>query len=110
MLAPKTDLASLKTKVDNLDVDNIKNFFVDLSKLSNAVDNGVFKKTVYGKFPVKVTAIDTKITSTSRLVTKIQYDSEKHGLEKKIEDVNKRIANTSGLIKKNDANTNIEGR
>ena len=43
------------------------------------------------------------IPSTSGLVTKTQYDSEKQGLEKKkTEDVDKKMLNGSGLVKKCD--------
>ena len=45
--------------------------------------------------------------STSGLVTKTQYDADKQGLEKKIEEVNKKIPNTSGLSKKTDYKTKI---
>ena len=38
------DLASLKTKVDNLDVNILKTVPSALSKLNNAVDNDVVKK------------------------------------------------------------------
>ena len=56
---------------------------------------------------LKVNAIDTKIPSTSGLVTKTQYDSDKQGLEKKIEDVDKKIPNTSEMVKKTDYSTII---
>ena len=46
MLASKADLASLKTKVDNLDVDKLKTVPADLSKLRNVVDNDDDKKSV----------------------------------------------------------------
>ena len=36
-----------------------------------------------------------------------QHDSDKQGLQKKIEKVYKKIPNTSGLIKKTDYNTKI---
>ena len=62
---------------------------------------------MHDKLPVKVNAIDTKITNTSLLEAKTQYDSDTHGLEKRIEDVNKKIPNTSGLVKKNESNTKI---
>ena len=42
------------------------------------------KKTVYDKLVTKVNAIETKIPSTSELVTKTQYGADKHGFEKKI--------------------------
>ena len=44
-LASKADLARLKTKADDLDVDKLKPAPVDLSELSNAVDNDDVKKT-----------------------------------------------------------------
>ena len=62
-LASKTNFTDLKTKVDYLDIDKLKTGPADLGKLSNAVDN-------------KVNAINTKIPSTSGLVTKTQYDSK----------------------------------
>ena len=46
MLASKTDLASLKTKVDNLDV-KLKTVPPDLINLINVVKNVVVKKSVY---------------------------------------------------------------
>ena len=44
----------------------------------------------------------------SGLVTKTKYDSDKQGLQKKIEDFDKKIPSTSGLVKKTDYNTLIE--
>ena len=43
-LALKANLASVKTEVDKIDVDKFKTSPVDLSKLSNAVNNDVAKK------------------------------------------------------------------
>ena len=40
-----TNLSNLKSKVDKLDIDKLKPFPVDLSKLSNVVKNEVVKKT-----------------------------------------------------------------
>ena len=53
-LASKSDLLSLKTEVDKIDVDKSKTVPVDLSKLSNVVKNDVVKKTVYDKLVAKV--------------------------------------------------------
>ena len=52
--ALKTNLASLKTEVDKLDVDKLVPVPVDLSELSDVV-----KKTVYDKLVAKVDNIDT---------------------------------------------------
>ena len=40
----KTNLASLKTEVDKLDIDELAPVLVDLSKLSDVVKNNVVKK------------------------------------------------------------------
>ena len=45
----KVGLASLKSKVDELDINKLKIVPTDLIKLSDLVDNGIFKKTVYYK-------------------------------------------------------------
>ena len=49
----KTNLASLKTEVDKIDIDKLAPIPVDLSKLSDAVKN-VVKKAVYAKLVTKV--------------------------------------------------------
>ena len=40
----KTNLATLKTEVDKLDIDKLAPVFVDLSKLSDVVKNEIAKK------------------------------------------------------------------
>ena len=57
--ALKTNLSSLKTKVDKLDIDKLVPVPTDLSKLSNLVKNDVVKKTAYNKLVSKVDNIDT---------------------------------------------------
>ena len=99
--ALKTNLASLKTKVDKLDVEKLVPVPVDLSKLSNVVKNEIVKKTVYDKLVAKVNNIDT-----SGFVLKTKYDADKLELEKKIPDV-------SNLVKKLNYNakvSEIEGK
>ena len=76
--ALKTNLASLKTEVDKLDIDKLVPVPVDLSKLSNVVKNEVVKKTVYDKLAAKVNNIDT-----SGFILKIKYQTDKLELEKK---------------------------
>lgn len=73
-LVSKKDLASLKSKVDDLDANKVKTVPNNLSKLiSNVVDNDAIKKTVHYKLVIKINAIDTKILSTTELTTKTQY-------------------------------------
>ena len=57
--ALKTNLASLKTEVDKLDIDKLAPVSADLSKLSYVVKNDAVKKTVYDKLVAKVNSIDT---------------------------------------------------
>ena len=54
----KTNLASLKTEVDKLDIEKLVPVPVDLSKLSNVVKNDVLKKTEYDKLVAQVNSID----------------------------------------------------
>ena len=94
-LAAKSDLVSLKTEVDKLDIEKLVAVLVDLSKLHDVVKNDVVKKTVYDKLVAKVNSTDT-----GGFVLKTNYDTDKSDLERKIPD-------TSGLVKKLDYNAKI---
>ena len=50
-------------------------------------------------FPIYISYGEWKYASTSGLVTATHYDLDKHGLEKKIEEVGKKISNNNGLVK-----------
>ena len=82
--ALKSNLASLKTGVDKLDID----------KLVPVAKNNV-KKTLYDKLVAKVNSIDT-----SACVLKTKYGTDKSEIENKIPD-------SSGLVKKTDYNAKI---
>ena len=69
--ALKTNLATLKTEVNKLDINKLVPVSTDLIKLSNVVKNDVVKKDVY-KLATKVNAIDT-----SDFVLKTKYDTDK---------------------------------
>ena len=77
-IALKTNLASLKTEVDKLDIDKLVPVPVDLGKLNNVVKNEIVKKTVYDKLAAKLNNIDT-----SGFLLKTKYDADKLELEKK---------------------------
>ena len=99
--ALKSNLASLKTEVDKIDINKLVPVFVDLSKLSDVVKTDVVKKIVYDKLVPKVNSVDT-----SRFVLRTKYHIDKLEVENKIPD-------TSGLVKKTDYNakiTEIEGK
>ena len=59
--ALKTNLATLKTEVDQLDIDKLVPVPTNLSKLCNVVKKDVVKKTVYEKLATKVNNIDNVI-------------------------------------------------
>ena len=72
--ALKSNVASLKTEVDKLDIDKLAPVPVDLSKLSDVV-----KKAAYDKLVAKVNNIDA-----TGFVLKTIYDTDKSDLEKKL--------------------------
>ena len=76
----ETNLASLKTEFDKLDIDKLVTVPLDLSKLSDVVKNDVFERAVYDKLETaKVNNIDT-----SEFVLKTNYQTDKIKLEKKL--------------------------
>ena len=97
--ALKTNLASLKTKVDKLDINKLAPVRVALSKLSDVVKNDVVKKAVHDKQDAKVNNIDT-----SGFVLKTKYDTDKSELENKILDKSDR-AKQKGLQYQNRKNS-----
>ena len=94
-LAAKPDLASLKSEVHQIDREKIKTVCLDASKISNVVENDVTKKTVYDKLITRVNAIDT-----SNFVLKTPYSIDKSGLEKKIDNTDKKILIPVDLLEK----------
>ena len=112
----KTNLAALKTEVDKIDADKLKTVPVDLSKLSNVVNNDVVEKTDYN---TKVTNIESQIAGvtkstldnlgditkikavdTNSFVLKTKLASDVTTLENKIDTIDKKIPDISGLAAK----------
>ena len=83
--AVKSNLASLKTEVGKLDIDNLTPVPNDLAKLSNVVKNGVVKKTEYDKLVAKVNGIDT-----TNFVLINNYEKDGSDSEDKIKKVDKK--------------------
>ena len=100
--ASKTNLASLKTGVDKIDVDKLKTAPVDLAKLSNVVKNDVVKKTEYNSLKTKVDNI-----GTTNFVLKTKYEKDGSDFEDKISKIDKKIPDASDLVKKTDFNSKI---
>ena len=92
--ALKTNLASLKTEVDKLDMEKLVPVLADLSKLSDVVKNDVAKKAVYDKLVAKLNSI-----GSSAFVLIFKYDTDKTKSEKN--------SDTSDLVKKTNYNTKI---
>ena len=80
--ALKTNLASLKSEVDKLDINKLKVVPLDLGKLSDVVKNEVVKKTEFNTLKSQVDNIDT-----DDYVLKTKYDSEIGNLRLKILDI-----------------------
>ena len=104
--ASKTNLAALKTEVDQIDADKLNTAPTDLAKLTNAAENDLVKKTDYN---TKVTTIETeragltkntvdnladitklKAIDTNSFVLKTKIASDVTTLESKIDTVDKK--------------------
>ena len=118
--ASKTNLAASKSEVDKIDVDNLKTTSAYLAKLSNVVKNDVVKKTDYS---TKVTSIEAQIAGltkntadnladitklkavdTNSFVLKAKLASDVTTLENKIDTVDKKVPDVSGLATKTSLN------
>ena len=93
--ASKTNLAGLKTEVDQIDADKLKTAPVDLAKLSNVVKNDVVKKTKYNSLKTEVDSIDN-----TNFVLKTKYEKDGSDFEDKISKIDKKIPDVSDLVKK----------
>ena len=80
--ATKTNLAALKTEVDKIDTDKLKTVPDDLVKLSNVVKNKIVKKTDF---------------SADNYVTRTKFSTDTNSLDDKIDKVEKKIPDVSGL-------------
>ena len=91
----KSNLASLKTEVDKLDIDKLTSVPIDLAKLSNVVKNDVVKKTEYDRLVNKVSDIDT-----TNFVSRTKYEKDGSDFEDKIDKIEKRFQILLTLLKK----------
>ena len=69
-------MVSIRAEVYKIDVEKLKTVSIDLSKLSNVVNNDVVKKIVCHKLVAKVNNINT-----SGFVLKAKYTADKSELE-----------------------------
>ena len=118
--ASKTNLAALKTDVGKIDTDKLKTTPADLAKLTNAIENDVVKKTDYN---TKVTSREAQIAGltkntvdnladitrlkaidTNSFVTRTKFSADTNTLDDKIDGVEKKIPDISGLATKTSLN------
>ena len=83
--ASKTNLSALKSEVDKIDVDKLKTVPDDLAKLSNVVKNEVVKNTDF---------------SADNYVMRTKFSTNTIALDDKIDKIDKKIPNVSGLATK----------
>ena len=114
--ASKTNLAALKTEVDKIDADKLKTAPTDLAKLTNAIENDVVKKTDYNTKATNVEAqiagltkntVDNladitklKAIDTNSFVLKTEFAADINALDDKIDGVERKIPDISGLATK----------
>ena len=72
---------NLKTKVDDLDVGELKTVPIDLKKLSDVVDKQqVVKNTNFNRLQTKVYNLRNKIPDVTTLIPINQYNVDKQNL------------------------------
>ena len=118
--ASKTNLAALKTEVDKIDADKLKTTPADLTKLTNAIENDVVKKTDYN---TKVTSIEAQIAGLTKntvdnladitklkaidansFVTRTKFSADTNALDDKIDGAEKKTPDISGSATKTSLN------
>ena len=122
--ASKTNLAALKTEVDKIDADRLKTAPAYLAKVTNTIENDVVKTTDYN---TKVTSIEAQIVGltkntvdnladiiklkaidTNSFVTKTKFSADTNALDDKIDGVEKKIPDISGLATKTSLNDYLQ--
>ena len=100
--ALKSNLASLNTEVDKIDVDKLKTVPVDLAELSNMIKNDVVKKTEYNKLVTKVDNIDN-----TNFLKKSKYEKVGSDFEDKINKIDTKYRILVVWLKKVNFNTKV---
>ena len=76
-----SNLSNLKSEVDKLDIDKLAPVPVDLSKLSDVLTNEVVKKDVYN---AKIKNIEDKTPDITNLATNASLNAKINGVKKEI--------------------------
>ena len=83
--ASKTNLAALENEVDKIDTNKLKTVPDDLAKLTNVVKNETVKKTDF---------------NADDYVKKTKFSADTNALDDKVDKVDKKIPDVSGLATK----------
>ena len=67
----QTDLASLKSKLDKIEADELENIPIDLRNLSNVVKNDVVETTAYDTLVKKGNTIDFEQQNLEKMINKV---------------------------------------
>ena len=78
-----TGFNNLNTKVDDLDVGNLKTVPKDFKKLSDVVDEEVVKNTKFKTLNMKLNNLEKNVPVDSTLIQTNQCNTEKQNLQKK---------------------------
>ena len=89
--AKKVDLASLKSHVDKLDIDKLKNVLTNLSNLKSKVDKLGVDKLVF--VPVDLSKLSN--VTKNDVVKKDVYNAKIKNIEEKIPDITNLATNTT---------------
>ena len=122
--ASQTNLAALKTEIDKIDTDKLKTAPTDLAKLTNAIENDVVQKTDYS---TKITSIEAQIAGltentvdnlvditklkridTNSFVSRTKFSADTNTLDDKINGVEKKKPDISGLATKTSLNSYLQ--
>ena len=75
-------MSKLKTKVDDLDVANLKPVSIDSKKLSDGVSREVIKNTKFSRLNTWINNLENNIPYAFTLIKTNQYNADKQSLEK----------------------------
>ena len=78
-------MSKLKTKVDDLDVANLKPVYIDSKILSDGVSREVIKNTKFSRLNTWINNLENNIPYAFTLIKTNQYNADKQSLEKKWE-------------------------
>ena len=102
--ALETNLSSLKSEIDKLDISKLSNVPTDLSKLTNKVANELVEKTDFSALEKKVSELENKIKAAES-----KPDISNLANKTELKNVENKIPSNDAFFKKTDYATEISG-